>query len=75
MQTRMTLLTVAVLALTVVFGARLPAEEPAKLYQTQLLTRQSNIIKDFATSGRVKIVPAVYDLKGGVVGWLELRPK
>ena len=45
------------------------------LYQTQLLTRQSDIIKDFAASGRVKIVPAVYDLKTGVVSWLELPKK
>jgi len=45
------------------------------LYQTQLLTRQSKIIKDFAVSGRVKIVPAVYNLKSGVVNWLEPRKK
>jgi carbonic anhydrase len=41
------------------------------LRQTQLLTRQSKIIQDFADSGRVKIVPAVYDLKTGVVNWME----
>jgi carbonic anhydrase len=40
-------------------------------YQTQLLTRQSNIIREFAAGGRVKIVPAVYDLKTGLVSWLE----
>jgi carbonic anhydrase len=38
-------------------------------HQTQLLTKQSKIIQDFADSGRVKIVPAVYDLKTGVVSW------
>jgi carbonic anhydrase len=41
------------------------------LRQTQLLTKQSKIIQDFADSGRVKIVPAVYDLKTGVVNWME----
>jgi carbonic anhydrase len=40
-------------------------------HQTQLLTKNSSIIRDFAASGRVKIVPAVYDLKTGVVNWLE----
>ncbi len=39
--------------------------------QTRLLTKQSKIIQDFTESGRVKIVPAVYDLKTGVVNWLE----
>jgi carbonic anhydrase len=39
--------------------------------QTRLLTKQSKIIQDFADSGRVRIVPAVYDLKTGVVNWLE----
>jgi carbonic anhydrase len=45
------------------------------LYQTQLLTKRSKIIEEFAGSGRVKIVPAVYDLKTGVVTWLELPKK
>lgn len=44
-------------------------------YQTQLLTRQSTIIRDFAASGRIKIVAAVYDLKTGRVSWLELPKK
>jgi hypothetical protein len=44
-------------------------------YQTQLLTKKSKIIEDFAASGRVKIVPAVYDLKTSVVNWLELPKK
>jgi carbonic anhydrase len=41
------------------------------LFQTRLLTSKSPIIQDFAATGRVKIVPAVYDLKTGVVHWLE----
>jgi carbonic anhydrase len=41
------------------------------LRQTQLLTKQSRIIQDFVDSGRVKIVPAVYDLKTGVAHWME----
>jgi carbonic anhydrase len=41
------------------------------LHQTRLLTKQSKIIQDFADNGRVMIVPAVYDLKTGVVNWLE----
>jgi carbonic anhydrase len=45
------------------------------LYQTQLLIGRSTIIQDFASSGRVKIVPAVYDLKTGVVNWLEVPMK
>ncbi len=44
------------------------------LHQTQLLTKQSKIIQEFASSERVKIVPAIYDLKSGVVTWLE-QPK
>jgi carbonic anhydrase len=40
------------------------------LHQTRLLTKQSKIIQDFADNGRVTIVPAVYDLKTGVVNWL-----
>jgi carbonic anhydrase len=42
------------------------------VYQTQLLTKQSKIIQDFANHGQVKIVPALYDLKSGEVKWLEL---
>jgi carbonic anhydrase len=41
------------------------------LRQTQNLTKQSKIIQDFADSGRVKIVLSVYDLKTGVVNWME----
>ena len=65
-------------------GGALPKDKDAALdtairnnvqHQTQLLTRQSKIIQDFAASGRVKIVPAVYDLKTGAVNWLELPKK
>jgi carbonic anhydrase len=62
-------------------GADLPKDKDAALaaairnnvlHHTQLLTKRSKIIDEFASSGRVKIVPAVYDLKTGVVEWLEL---
>jgi carbonic anhydrase len=65
-------------------GGDLPKDKDAALdtairnnvqHQTQLLTRQSKIIQDFAASGRVKIVPAVYDLETGAVNWLELPKK
>lgn len=41
------------------------------LHHAQLLTSKSEIIRDFAASGRVKIVSAVYDLTTGAVDWLE----
>ena len=41
-------------------------------HQTRLLTQKSKIIQDFAEKGAVKIVPALYDLKTGVVHWPEL---
>ena len=41
-------------------------------HQTRLLTEKSKIIRDFAENSRVKIVPAVYDLKTGVVDWPQL---
>jgi len=65
-------------------GQELPKDKDAALdaairnnvqHQTQLLTKQSRIIRDFASSGRVRIVPAVYDLKTGVVTWLETPKK
>jgi len=61
-------------------GSDLPKDKDAALdaairnnvrHQTQLLIKQSKIIQDFAGSGRVTIVPAVYDLKTGVVNWLR----
>jgi carbonic anhydrase len=42
------------------------------LAQTEQVTRQSSLLKDLASTGRIKIVPAVYDLKSGEVHWLEL---
>jgi carbonic anhydrase len=41
------------------------------LAQTELVTKQSALLKDFAASGRIKIVPAIYDLKSGKVSWLD----
>lgn len=70
--------------ISLIHTGELPADKAAALdaairnnvqYQTQLLTKRSKIIEDFAASGRVKIVPAVYDLKTGVVSWLEPRKK
>jgi carbonic anhydrase len=43
------------------------------LDQTELVTRQSSLLKEFASTGRIKIVPAVYDLKSGEVRWLKLK--
>ena len=45
------------------------------LYQTELLTKKSAIIRDFTTSGRVRIVPAIYDLSTGEVNCLEASKK
>ena len=65
-------------------GDDLPKDKDAALdtairnnvqYQTRLLTEKSKIIKDFADGGKVKIVPAVYELKTGVVHWLESPKK
>ncbi len=42
------------------------------LYQAGSLTRQSTVIKDFANSGRVKIVAGVYALGTGEIEWLKL---
>jgi carbonic anhydrase len=41
------------------------------LAQTEQVTKQSTLLKDFASAGRIRIVPAVYDLKSGEVHWLE----
>jgi carbonic anhydrase len=43
------------------------------LAQTQQITKQSALLKDLAATGRIKIVPAVYDLKSGEVRWLVLK--
>lgn len=43
------------------------------LAQTELVSKQSPLLKDFAATGRMRIVPAVYDLKTGEVRWLETK--
>jgi carbonic anhydrase len=43
------------------------------LAQTELVTKRSPLLKDFTATGRIKIVPAIYDLKSGEVTWLELK--
>ena len=43
------------------------------LAQTELVAKQSGLLKDFAASGRIRIVPAVYDLKTGEVRWLKTK--
>jgi carbonic anhydrase len=42
------------------------------LHQARELTFKSTVLRDFATSGRVRIVAGVYSLKTGAVEWLEL---
>lgn len=42
------------------------------LYQTQRLTKDSKILKEFADAKRIKIVPAKFTFKSGEVEWLEL---
>jgi carbonic anhydrase len=39
--------------------------------QAAVLTAKSDVIKEFVTSGRVRIVTGVYSLESGKVGWLE----
>lgn len=45
------------------------------LFQTSMLTGRSKIIRDFTTKHGVRIVPAIYDLKTGVVHWLDSTAK
>jgi carbonic anhydrase len=61
-------------------GGKLPRDHVAALetairnhllYQASLLSRRSPIIRDFTTSQRVRIVPALSDLKTGMVQWVE----
>jgi carbonic anhydrase len=65
-------------------GSNLPKDKQAALdvaihnnvlHQARLLTSRSEIIRDFTASGRVKIVPAIYDLTTGAVDWLEPATK
>jgi carbonic anhydrase len=62
-------------------GKDLPKDQNAALaagiqanviYHAGQLTKQSKIVKDFVTAGRVKIVAGVYSLESGEVNWLEL---
>ena len=39
------------------------------LYQAAEMTRQSGLLRDFARSGRVRIVTGIYDLESGRVTW------
>lgn len=43
------------------------------LAQTEQVTKQSALLKDLESTGRIRIVPAVYDLKSGEVRWLKLK--
>jgi carbonic anhydrase len=61
-------------------GTGLPKDKKAALaaavranaaYQAEQLARQSEVLRDFAETGRVLIVPAVYSLTTGEVSWLD----
>jgi carbonic anhydrase len=39
------------------------------LYQAAEMTRQSGLLRDFARSGRVRIVTGIYNLESGRVSW------
>jgi carbonic anhydrase len=41
------------------------------LAQTEQVTQQSELLKEFVATGRIKIVPAIYNLSSGEVDWLE----
>lgn len=43
------------------------------LAHTEQITLRSTLLKDMASSGRIAIVPAVYDLKSGAVTWLQQK--
>lgn len=43
------------------------------LAHTEQITLRSPLLKDMASSGRIAIVPAVYDLKSGAVTWLQQK--
>jgi carbonic anhydrase len=47
------------------------ATQANTLFQATEMIRQSAILKEFADSGRVRIVPAVYSLTTGEVTWLD----
>jgi carbonic anhydrase len=52
-------------------AALMAATKANALFQAAEMTRQSDVLKEFAHSGRVLIVPAVYSLTSGEVTWLE----
>ncbi|MFO0965681.1 MAG: carbonic anhydrase [Gemmataceae bacterium] len=61
-------------------GRDLPSDEAAALTQAiknnaafhaQELVKRSSLMKDFAATGRIRIVPAVYSLKKGAVEWFK----
>jgi carbonic anhydrase len=65
-------------------GENLPKDKNAALFagiaanvrhHAGLLTSKSKVIKDFAATGRVKIVGGVYSLETGEVNWLDLSNK
>jgi carbonic anhydrase len=62
-------------------GTKLPDDPKAALaaavrnnvlYHASELTYKSTVLKDFASSGRIRIVPGVYSLTTGEVSWLDL---
>jgi carbonic anhydrase len=61
-------------------GKDLPAEKPAALdaaiannvrHQAELLTKRSDVVKEFVDDKKVRIVTGVYSLESGKVTWLE----
>jgi carbonic anhydrase len=52
-------------------AALMAATRANALFQATEMLRQSDILKEFADSGRVLIVPAVYSLTTGEVTWLD----
>lgn len=45
------------------------------LAQTKQVAQGSALLQEFASSGRIRIVPALYDLKTGEVSWLDAKTK
>ncbi|HEV2948189.1 MAG TPA: carbonic anhydrase [Gemmataceae bacterium] len=61
-------------------GKDLPSEKPAALdaaiannvrHQAELLTKRSDVVKEFVDHKKVRIVSGVYSLESGKVTWLE----
>jgi carbonic anhydrase len=61
-------------------GKNLPVEKPAALdaaiannvrHQAELLTKRSDVVKEFVDHKKVRIVTGVYSLESGKVTWLE----